>query len=180
MPSPERLARFRLAPLRSARALTDPEHAMRRAIRVIGVACGARAVRCTVERAGLHVSRGDADALPAYTLPLRDGTVELGRVDVACTAAQWSAARPFVEQVAEALALLLAAHALPARALRGVWFGAQRIHDLNNAIGAVTLQLGVVHSLLQRGRGAEANVFAERCVREGDRIIELLARLRHG
>lgn len=184
-PSPERLARLSLAPLRSARALVDPAHALGRAARVIARASGARTVCCTVHASGLNVKRDAVDASAdandvAHTIPLRDGETELGCIHVVCTAARWTAAQPFVERVADALALLLAVHATSAHALRGVWFAAQRIHDLNNAVGSITLQLGVVHSLLQRGRGAEANVFAERCVREGDRLIALLTRLRRG
>jgi hypothetical protein len=182
MLSPERLMRLRLVPLRSARALADPRQAMRRAVRLVGAVCGGAAVRCTAKAGGACISRAatrPAEAAQWHTVTLHDGDAEFGCIDVHCTVSRWHDAAAFVEQVAAALALLLAVHAVPARALRGVWLASQRLHDLNNTVGAITLQIGVLQTLLQRGRTDEAAEFAERCGRESERLIELLARLRH-
>ena len=139
-------------------------------------------MRCTATGSGGSVSRAatrPVEAAQWHTVTLRDGDAEFGCIDVHCTASRWHDAAAFVEQVAAALAVLLAVHAAPARALRGVWLASQRLHDLNNTAGAITLQIGVLQTLLQRGRTGEAAEFAERCGRESDRLIELLARLRH-
>ncbi len=180
MLTPERIARLRLAPLRSMRALAEPQHAMRRAARFVGLLCDGAAVRATAPSLGCAVER------PASRDPhdARDHTVERGddglalvRIDVRCAPQRWEAVGVCVERLAESLALVLALHARPARALRGVWLGAQCWHDINNTVNALTLQASVVQSLLERGRTDEAAAFAERCAHAGDRLVAQLMAL---
>ncbi len=190
IPSPERatqrLARLRLAPLRSLRALADPRRAAQRTVRLISAVLGGAPVRCTVPASGYRVERGTIDAAIAADLPVQVVIVQwqqqcFGSVELCSEPTRWEQARTLVTELVDSLALLLALHGPPPspRALRGTVLTPQGLHDLNNVANAITLQVGVMQAMLQRGRSAEAAQFAQRCVAQSERLVALLVALRN-
>lgn len=182
----QRLARLRLAPLRSLRALADPRRAAHRTVRLISAVLGGAPVRCTVTAYGYRVERGQIDAAIAAERPLQALTVQwqqqcFGRVELRSESARWEQAQTIVAGLVDSLALLLALHgpAPSPRALRGTVLTPQRLHDLSNVANAITLQVGVMQAMLQRGRSADAAQFAQRCVTQSERLVALLVALRN-
>jgi hypothetical protein len=183
--SPQRLAHLRLAPLRSLRALADPRRAVQRTVRLISAILGHAPVRCVVPESGYRVERGQIDAavlagLPMHVVSLQWQRQSFGSVELCCESAQWEQMREIVAGMVDSLALLLALHGPPPspRALRGAVLTPQGLHDLNNVANAITLQIGVMQAMLQRGRSADAVQFAERCVAQSERLVALLVALR--
>lgn len=182
----QRFARLRLAPLRSLRALADPRRAVQRCVRLISAVLGGAPVRCTVPASGYRVERGAIDAAIAAELPVQVVIVQwqqqrFGSIELCSEPARWEPARMLVTEMADSLALLLALHGPPPspRALRGTVLTPQGLHDLNNVANAITLQVGVMQAMLQRGRSAEAAQFAQRCVAQSERLVALLVALRN-
>ncbi|WP_313913469.1 hypothetical protein [Tahibacter sp.] len=181
----QRLSHLRLAPLRSLRALADPHRAAQRTVRLISAMLGGAPVRCTVTASGYRVERGQIDGAVAASLPLQVVPLQweqhcFGSVELWSEPARWEQARSIVAGLVDSLALLLAVHgpAPSAHALRGIVLTPERLHDLNNVANAITLQVGVIQAMLQRGRSADAAQFAERCVAQSQRLIALLVSLR--
>jgi hypothetical protein len=181
----QRLARLRLAPLRSLRALADPRRAAQRTVRLISAVLGGAPVRCTVPALGYRVERGAIDAAiaaepPEQVVILQWQQQRFGSIELWCEPVRWVPAQAIVTEMVDSLALLLALHGPPSppRALRGTVLTPQSLHDLNNVANAITLQVGVMQAMLQRGRSAEAAQFAQRCVAQSERLVALLAALR--
>ena len=177
---PERLAALRLAPLRSLRALADPRHAALRTVRLLSAFLGGTAVRCTLPTIGCEVvwGRPGPASLARRRVPLVYGGRSLGQLELRCAAVRWRASRRTVVLLAEPLALLLSVHAGAPQALRGAVVTPQPLHELNNAVHALSLQTGVVQILLERGDMAEASQFAALCARQADRLVALVGELR--
>jgi len=181
----QRLARLRLAPLRSLRALADPRRAAQRGVRLISALLGGAPVRCTVPASGYRVERGAFEAAiaaerPLQVVPLQWQQQHFGRVEICSDPVRWEQAKTLVTELVESVAMLLALHgpAPSPRALRGTVLTPQRLHDLNNVANAITLQVGVMQAMLLRGRSADAAQFAGRCVAQSERLVELLVGLR--
>jgi len=107
------------------------------------------------------------------------GDVSLGLLELRCSALLWRRSSPIVTLLAEPLALLLALHAESPQTLRGTVLAAQPLHELNNAAHALSLQVGVMQMLLDRGDTDEARQFAGLCVRQADKLVALVAGLRN-
>lgn len=180
MPRPERLAALRLAPLRSLRALADPRHAALRTVRLLSAAFDGTAVHCALPTLGCEVVWGHPG--PASTawrrVPLVYGGQSLGLLELRCATVRWRAGRRTAALLAESLALLLCVHTGAPQSLRGTVVTQQSLHELNNAVHALSLQAGVVQILLERGDLAEAVQFAALCARQADRLVALVADLR--
>lgn len=179
---PERLAALRLAPLRSLRALADPRHAALRTVRLLSAAAGGAPVRCSLPTLGCEVGWGRRlDLRRAVTtwrgVPLAHAGAELGRLELRGSALLWRRCGRIAALLAEPLALLLALHADAPQALRGAVLAPQPLHELNNAVHALSLQVGVVQLLLERGDAAEAGRFAGLCARQADRLVALVGGL---
>jgi len=178
---PERLAALRLAPLRSLRALTDPRHAALRTARLLSAAAGGAPVRCWLPTLGCEVrwGRSARGAASWRGVPLAHAGAELGRLELRGSAMLWRSSGRIAALLAEPLALLLALHADAPQALRGAVLAPQPLHELNNAVHALSLQVGVMHMLLERGDAAEASRFAGLCARQADRLVALVGGLAH-
>lgn len=173
-------SRLRLLPFRSLRAMTDPRHAAQRLLRVLTRVLGCAQARCELTELACVLERRAVPrkGLRRYRVALQWQGRSLGQITVRTDSLQWSRARPDVCALASGLSFLLAVHAGPQR-LRGVALGARRLHDLNNAVNALSLQIGAIETLLERGQAGEAAQFAQRSAVQAERLTALLSQLRH-
>ncbi|HVH35372.1 MAG TPA: hypothetical protein VM847_14800 [Tahibacter sp.] len=176
----ERLTALRLAPLRSLRALTDPRHAALRTVRLVSAVFHGAAVRCSLPTLGCEVGWGQPTTSAAWRrVPLVYGDATLGLLELRCSGLLWRRSSHIAALLAEPLALLLALHAESPQTLRGTVLSSQPLHELNNAAHALSLQVGVMQMLLERGDTDEARQFAGLCVRQADKLVAVVAGLRN-
>lgn len=176
----ERLTALRLAPLRSLRALTDPRHAALRTVRLVSAVFHGAAVRCSLPTLGCEVGWGRPTADSSWRrVPLVYGDATLGLLELRCSALLWRRSSHIAALLAEPLALLLALHAESPQTLRGTVLSSQPLHELNNAAHALSLQVGVMQMLLERGDTDEARQFARLCVHQADKLVALMVGLRN-
>lgn len=181
--SPERIARLGLVPLLSARALIDPHCAMRRTARLASAACGAAAVTCVVPALSARVRWGQGGGASSCAVPLRHDAMEFGQLTIDGATRDLPEVAALAAALAAPLGLLLAVHATRARALQSLPLAPQRLHDLNNRVNAVSLQIGVLHAVLQRTRANDPSLLVQcvdRSVGGVDRLVRFVRQLREG
>lgn len=175
------MSRLSLLPLRSLAALTDPRRAAQRLLHVLTgvlgcaqVSCELVPLQCSLQRRG---RTREGVLLRRYRIPLRWQGEVLGHIELEIERERWTRLRGEARALAGVLAFALALHASSAR-LRGTVLTPRRLHDLNNVVNTLTLQIGLIRALLQRGQNTQAADFANRCEAQAERLVTQLHQLR--
>jgi hypothetical protein len=172
--------RWILLPFRSLGALTNPQIAVRRFVRLLVRVARCQQVFCSVAHLNLTLTSRMPSVDPAsktYSIALQYEGIEFGSVDIRASEECWQRSAPSIRHGARLLAEHMAIHTgagSTVRPLRGVVMSPEFLHTLNNKANTLSMQSQVICALLEQGKPAEAAAFAARSAETCDSLVQLM------